>query len=105
MLARAVDAGGLTPLLDGVLSVESVSVYKPDARVYDLAIKALEAPAGRIVFVSSNSWDAYAAADVGLRAVWCNRRGQPRERLPAAPEHELTSLDQLVPYLSPPRKR
>lgn len=99
MLEQAAAASGLAPLLDGILSVESVGVYKPDARVYTLASTALAAPAEQIIFVSANAWDAYAAADFGFRAVWCNRRGQPRERLPTMPEREIRSLSELPAVL------
>jgi len=37
-------------------------------------------------------WDAYAASDFGMRVVWCNRYGQPRERLPGRPEAEIATL-------------
>jgi 2-haloacid dehalogenase len=101
MLERTLTASGLAPYIDGVLSVDSVAVYKPDPRVYSLATKALGVPAERVVFVSANGWDANAAAAFGFRALWCNRARQPRERLPTTPEHEIRSLDELLPYLRP----
>jgi 2-haloacid dehalogenase len=100
MLEQALAASGLAPYIDGVLSVESVAVYKPDPRVYRLAIEALDTAPERVVFISANGWDAYAASAFGFRALWCNRTSQPRERLPDNPEHEFRSLDELIPYLS-----
>src|SRR4029077_2346381 len=38
MLAAAVKGAGLEGLLDAVLSVEEVGVFKPDPRVYQLAV-------------------------------------------------------------------
>src|SRR5208337_2274638 len=76
MLEQAVAASGLASLIDGVLSVESVGVYKPDPRVYNLAVEALECSPDRVAFVSSNAWDAYAGAGFGFVAFWCNRLGQ-----------------------------
>ncbi len=95
MLESAVRAAGLSPLIDGVLSVEAVGVYKPDPRVYRLAVDAVGATAGRIAFVSANGWDAYAAAAFGLQTFWCNRAGQPSERLPGTPARQILSLDGL----------
>src|SRR5262249_38802541 len=46
MLDAAVKAAGLKPLLDAVLSVEEVGVYKPHPKVYQLAVDRLGVPAG-----------------------------------------------------------
>ena len=84
MLRDAVASAGIGGLLDAVLSVDEVATYKPDPRVYRLAVDRLGVAPGEVSFQSSNAWDAYGAAAFGMRVVWCNRRGQPRERLPAA---------------------
>jgi 2-haloacid dehalogenase len=99
MLADAVAAAKLGSLLDHVLSVEDAGVFKPHARVYQLAVDRLGVPAGAIAFQSSNAWDAYAASAFGMRVVWCNRYGQRRERLPGAPDREIRSLAELPPLL------
>jgi len=95
MLAAAVAHAGIGGLLDRVLSVEEVGVYKPHPSVYRLAVERCGVPAGAIAFQSSNAWDAYAASAFGMRVVWCNRYGQKRERLPGAPDHEIRSLAEL----------
>ncbi|MBV8912491.1 MAG: HAD-IA family hydrolase, partial [Acetobacteraceae bacterium] len=79
MLAEAVEAGRLTSLLDEIISVEDAGVFKPDPRVYALAEQRLGLPAIRMAFVSSNAWDAQAAARNGFRVFWCNRGGNPVE--------------------------
>ncbi len=78
-LARAVDAAGIGALLDAVWSVESVGIFKPDARVYRLATDGFGLDAGEIGFVSSNPWDAAGAAANGFCSVWVNRNGAPEE--------------------------
>jgi 2-haloacid dehalogenase len=95
MLDTAVNKAGIGALLDAVLSVESVGVYKPHPKVYQLAVDRLAVPAGAISFQSSNAWDAYAASAFGMRVVWCNRYGQRPERLPGKPDHEIASLADL----------
>ena len=62
MLAAAVDNAGIGALLDAVLSVEEVGVYKPDPRVYRLAVDRLAVRADQIAFQSSNAWDVHGAA-------------------------------------------
>jgi 2-haloacid dehalogenase len=99
MLHAAVDGAGLRHLIDAILSVEQVGVYKPHPRVYQLAVDRLGLPAPAIAFQSSNAWDAYAASAFGMKVVWCNRSGSPRERLPGSPDREVRSLVELPALL------
>ena len=95
MLDAAVKAAKLETLLDAVLSVEEVGVYKPHLKVYQLAVDRLGIPASAISFKSSNAWDAHAASAFGMQVVWCNRYGQRHERLPGSPDREIRSLTEL----------
>jgi 2-haloacid dehalogenase len=99
MLDAAVKEAGLGSLLDAVLSVEEVGVYKPHPKVYQLAVDRLGVPAGAIAYESSNAWDAYAASAFGMQVVWCNRYGQRPERLPGKPDRMVTSLAELPSLL------
>lgn len=101
MLDAAVKGAKLDALLDAVLSVEEVGVYKPHPKVYQLAVDRLGIPASAILFQSSNAWDAYAASAFGMQVVWCNRYGQRRERLPGAPNREVRSLAELPALVRP----
>ncbi|MCC7355355.1 MAG: haloacid dehalogenase type II [Anaerolineae bacterium] len=96
MLAAVVENTGLGDLVDLILSVEEVGVYKPDPRVYHLAMERLGLKAQAIAFISSNGWDAVGAAACGLRVAWINRAGQRRERLPFAPEMEVRTLGEMA---------
>lgn len=95
MLDAAVIGAGLEKLLDAVLSVEAVGVFKPHPKVYQLALDRLGVTARAVAFLSSNAWDAHAASAFGMRVVWCNRYGQRAERLPGRPDREITSLADL----------
>ena len=99
MLSSAVDNAGIADLLDDVFSVDSIGVYKPHPSVYQMAVDGLGVDAGRICFMSSNAWDAAAGANFGYRVVWVNRFGQPQERIPGEPEHEVKTLEALPPLL------
>jgi 2-haloacid dehalogenase len=100
MLDAAVTSAGLTELLDAVLSVEEVGIFKPDKRVYQLAVDRLKVPAEGICFVSTNAWDAAGAAFFGFRVAWMNRFGQRPERLPGAPAAVIGGLDELPALLA-----
>jgi len=95
MLRAAAEGTGMAPLLDAVLSVEDVGIYKPHPSVYQIAVNALRLEAESICFVSSNAWDAHGAAAFGLVVAWCNRYGQRPELLPGRVRVEIRSLDEL----------
>ncbi len=99
MLEAAVSGAGLAGLLDVVVSVEEVGVYKPNPKVYGLAVDKLGITARAISFQSSNAWDSFAASAFDMRVVWCNRYGQRKERLPGAPDREITTLTELPALL------
>jgi 2-haloacid dehalogenase len=67
MLAAAVEAAEFAGLLDAVLSVDVVRLYKPRPEVYAPVTSALAAKPEEVVFVSSNRWDVMGAAAFGLR--------------------------------------
>jgi 2-haloacid dehalogenase len=79
MLNAAVEASGMAPLLDAVLSVDTVRVYKPRREVYALVTGRFGITPQEVVFVSSNRWDVMGAAAFGFRTLWVNRAGMPDE--------------------------
>lgn len=95
MLAGAVASAGIGGVLDAVLSVESVGVFKPHGSVYALVCKHFGCAPAEVLFVSSNGWDAAFAAGFGFTTVWVNRAGLPIERLPARPQHLLSDLTRI----------
>ena len=99
MLEAGAQSAGIDSLLDAILSVEEVGIFKPHPKVYQLAVDRLGVAADRIAFQSSNAWDVSGAGAFGLRAVWINRLGAPPERLPGAAEHQLQDLSGLPALL------
>lgn len=95
MLEAAVRSSGLAPLLDHVISVDRVRIYKPAAAVYALGPATLGIPADELLFVSSNAWDVAGAKSFGYRVAWCNRLGAPQEELGLAADHVIPSLREL----------
>jgi 2-haloacid dehalogenase len=100
MLEAVVKSSGLEDLIQTVLSVEMVGIFKPDPTVYQLAVDRLGVEAAEIVFMSSNAWDAVGATAFGLRVAWINRFAQRPERLPFQPDIEIKTLDELPGLLS-----
>ena len=95
MLEAAVRSSGLAPLLDHVISVDRVRIYKPAAAVYALGPETLGIPADELLFVSSNAWDVAGAKAFGYRVAWCNRLGAPQEELGLVADYVIPSLREL----------
>jgi 2-haloacid dehalogenase len=92
----ALENAGIAALIDVTLSVDAVRVYKPDRRVYQLAVDHYRTSADRLTFVTSNGWDATGAAAFGMRVAWCNRVGAPAETYGPPPPMTIAGLHDLV---------
>jgi 2-haloacid dehalogenase len=99
MLEGAVQFADVGDVLDAVLSVEDVGIFKPARAVYDMVGAHFGTAPEEVLFVSSNGWDAAGAAQYGFTTVWVNRAGEPLDRLPVPPTHvlsDLTSIPELA---------
>ncbi|MBT5299298.1 MAG: haloacid dehalogenase type II [Rhodospirillaceae bacterium] len=99
MVQGAIDSAGIGDVLDASFSVDSVKIFKPHPSVYQMVPDTFDVGSRRVCFMSSNAWDAAAAANFGFRVVWINRYGQPPENIPGNHEHELKSLEGLPALL------
>lgn len=100
MLKAAVDSAALDESLDDVISVADVGIYKPDPKVYQLAVDRMgvSSPA-EICFVSANPWDAQAGAAFGYTVARVNRFGLPDDNMPGKPHALIESLNELPALL------
>lgn len=96
MLNGAVSSAGLEELLDSVLSVETVGIFKPSSKVYDLVQEKYNVAKDEVLFVSSNGWDAAGATGYGFQTAWVNRGNDPVDRMPHRPKHILKDLSELA---------
>ncbi|MGF1628176.1 MAG: haloacid dehalogenase type II [Kiloniellaceae bacterium] len=99
MLEAAVRSARLQDHLDALLSVEDVGIYKPDPRVYQLAVERLGVSRDDICFLSSNCWDAKGAAHFGFKVAWINRFHRQPDRVPGDFVTVIHRLDELPPLL------
>ena len=95
MLAAAVASSGLGDVVEHVISVDRVKIYKPAPAAYALGPATLGVPADELLFVSSNAWDVAGAKAFGYRVAWCNRLGAPEEELGVRADHVVTRLTDL----------
>jgi 2-haloacid dehalogenase len=99
MLHLSVKSAGLDGLLDHVISVDAVRLYKTAPEAYALGEQATGLRACQIGFVSCNAWDALAATWYGYQTLWVNRYQLPFEELGTQPSHTGSSLRDVRAFL------
>ena len=97
MLEAAAKSAGIDTLLDTIISVEDVKIFKVSPRVYQLGLERLEVSRSALGFVSSNSWDINGAASAGLTTFWIQRRAaEPPEELGFAANRVVAAITDLA---------
>ena len=96
MLEAGVRNSKLGKVLDCIISVDSIEIFKPSPKVYQLATDQLGCNREEILFFSSNAWDVSGASTFGFKTIWVNRFAQATERLPGTPIMEINTLDAVL---------
>ena len=96
LLDRLVQSNNLKDLFDDIFSIESVKVYKPDAKVYNLPLKKYKIKPQEVTFLSANTWDVSGSGNYGYNSVWVNRNNAIFDNLDFKPKNEINNLTQLL---------
>lgn len=100
MLNSAIQSAGMTEVIDHVLSVDAVRLFKTSPESYALVEQVIEVKKDEVLFVSSNSWDALGATWFGFTTHWVNRQGLPFEALSPRPHFSGSNLNSVLVSLS-----
>ena len=87
---------GIRDRFEWVVSAHEVRTFKPSPAVYEQLLVRTSTSRERVLFVSSNGWDAAGAARYGLRVAWVNRTHAPLERIGGKPELTVNDLKELA---------
>lgn len=96
MLNPLLDATGLRPYFQDIISAEEVRVYKPTPTIYRHAAKRLGRAPAETRLISANPFDITGALNAGLKAAWVNRTSSPADPLGQAPDVIVTSITELA---------
>ena len=100
MLEAAAKSAGIDTLLDAIISVEAVKIFKASPRVYQLGLERLDVDRTALGFVSSNSWDIHGAGSAGLITFWIQRTaGEPPEELGFPANRVVAAITDLAPLV------
>ena len=96
LLDELVKSSNLENLFDDIFSVESVKVYKPDKKVYDMPVKKYKIKPNEIIFLSANTWDVSGGGNYGFKSVWVNRNNNVFDNLDFSPKNDVKDLKGLL---------
>jgi 2-haloacid dehalogenase len=105
MLEPLMDAAGLRPYFDGVISVDEVRTFKPSPRTYRHVADRLGRSVGEVRLISSNPFDNIGATAAGMQATWVDRSGGLFDTLRPPPQMIVGSLTELADALEQHARR
>lgn len=100
MLASAVKSAGMEDVLDHIISVDRIRLFKTSPESYGLVQQTISASKEEVLFVSSNAWDALGATWYGFKTLWINRQNLPTEAIGQKPDYIGSDLTRLVEILA-----
>ena len=95
LLRGLVESNNIQNYFDNIMSIESVGIYKPDSKVYEIPIKKYDCKPENICFLSSNTWDVSGGGVFGYNAVWVNRFNKIFDKLSYKPRIVINNLNEL----------
>ena len=96
LLRGLVESNNIQNYFDDIMSIESVGVYKPDSRVYEMPIKKYDCEPKNICFMSSNTWDVSGGGVFGYNSIWVNRSNKVFDKLSYKPKFVINDLNELL---------
>jgi len=96
LLTELVKSNNIQNYFDDIMSIESVGIYKPDSKVYEMPIKKYNCRPENICFMSSNTWDVSGGGVFGYNAVWVNRLNKVFDKLSYKPKFVINNLKELL---------
>jgi 2-haloacid dehalogenase len=96
MLASAVKSAGMEDVLDHIISVDRVRLFKTSPESYGLVEKTTSVNKDEVLFVSSNAWDALGATWYGFKTLWVNRQNLPYEAIGPRPDYSGSDLTKVI---------
>ena len=99
MLTFAVRSAGMEDVLDHVISVDPIRLFKTSPESYGLVQQNMAVHKDEVLFVSSNAWDALGATWFGFTTHWVNRQDLPFEALSPKPNFSGADLNSVLDSL------
>jgi len=96
LLKGLVKSNNIHDYFDDIFSIESVGIYKPNSKVYEMPTNKYNCDPQNICFMSSNTWDVSGGGNFGYKAVWVNRLNKIFDKLDYKPKYIINNLKELL---------
>ena len=96
LLSELINNNGLNNFIDDIFSVETVKIYKPSPKVYDIPIQKYKIKKNEIIFLSANTWDVSGGGNYGFHSIWVNRGDNIFDNLDYKPKNQIKNLSELL---------
>lgn len=94
------DLLGLRDLVDFVVISEEFGAAKPDARIFDEALRLAGVEASEAVFIGDSAeYDMVGAITTGIPTIWINRAQAPWDHEGPRPDRDVRSIAEVPPLV------
>ncbi len=100
MINPLLEATGLRPYFQDIVSAEEVRIYKPTPKIYHHAAQRVGHTPAQTRLISANPFDVTGALSAGLKAAWVNRTDSPADPLGQLPDIIVKNISQLPDALA-----
>ncbi len=96
-LDRVLDQAGLADLIDTAVDSVQVDAFKPDPRIFEVALERLGIPASRAAMIGdSPDKDCAPAKRLGMVTVWLRGPDAPQHESSGVADYEIRSLEEVA---------
>ena len=96
VLGQQLSNAGIAEFFEQALSVDEVQLFKPHAKVYEMAAQKLGVSVSEIRMVAAHNWDTTGAIRAGAQAAFLARPGAVLGKLDETPSITGSTLSELV---------
>ena len=93
---KLVAGAGLSDLVDDVISIEDIQVWKPQAAVYREACRLCGVTTGEATLIAAHAWDVHGAMQAGLGGIWVRRQDSLYHPVMGIPDGRAQDLTEAV---------
>jgi putative hydrolase of the HAD superfamily len=97
---RKLEGSGIAGYFDQTIISGDIGIAKPDPRIFEMLLGRIGAKKEKALMIGNSlATDIQGAHEAGIRAVWINRTGKPRDNS-IIPDWEISGLQDLPPLLA-----
>lgn len=89
---KLVRDNGIEHLVDGVVSVEDFTIWKPQTDLYLQAARKYSCAPENALLVAAHAWDVHGALRAGFHGIWIQRQESLYHPLMGSPDHQVANL-------------